>query len=66
MSVIHFTLKARQNLKKLSLKLHHIEKSNSVDPDEVAHFDLPHLDLHCLEIQLFKFLVLYMLMKFLM
>ena len=27
-----------------------------VDPDEAAHDDLSHLDLHCLNIQLFSFL----------
>ena len=33
----------------------HIEKANSVDPDEVAHNEPPHLDLHCWQIQLFCF-----------
>ena len=31
-----------------------IQKSreNSVDPDEMTHYEPPHLDLHCLQIQL--------------
>ena len=24
------------------------ESENSIDPDEAAHHELPHLDLHCL------------------
>ena len=28
-------------------------RANSVDPDEVAHDEPPHLDLHCLQIQLY-------------
>ena len=35
------------------------EKVNSVDPDEVAHYEPPHLDLHCFQIQLFSFLMLF-------
>ena len=31
-------------------------RANSVDPDEVAHNEPPHLDLHCLQIQIFSFL----------
>ena len=31
--------------------------TNSVDPDEVAHDEPPHQDLHCLQIQLFSSLV---------
>ena len=31
---------------------------NSVDLDEVAHYEPPHQDLHCFQIQLFSFLVL--------
>ena len=27
---------------------------NSVDQDEVAHYEPPHQDLHCLQIQLFS------------
>ena len=34
------------------------ESSNNVDPDEVAHYEPPHLDLHCLPIQLFSFLAI--------
>ena len=34
-----------------------ISKQNSVDPDEVAHYEPPHLYLHCLQIQLLSFLV---------
>ena len=29
--------------------------ANSVDPDEAAHKELPHLDLYCLQIQLWGF-----------
>ena len=29
-----------------------VEFANSVDSDEVAHYEPPHLDLHCLQIQL--------------
>ena len=29
--------------------------ANSVDPDEVAHYEPPHLDLCCLQMQLFSF-----------
>ena len=25
-----------------------VDFANSVDPDEVAHYEPPHLDLHCL------------------
>ena len=32
--------------------------ANSVDLDEVAHFEPPHQDLRCLRIQLFSSLVL--------
>ena len=32
--------------------------ANSVDVDEVALFELPHQDLHCLQMQLFSSLVL--------
>ena len=32
--------------------------TNSVEPDEAARNELPHLDLHCLKIQLFLSLVL--------
>ena len=28
--------------------------ANNLDPDEVAHHEPPHLDLHCLQIQLFN------------
>ena len=32
------------------------QRANSVDPDEVAHHEPAHLDLHCLQIQYFHFL----------
>ena len=32
--------------------------ANSVDLDEVAHYEPPHQDLLCLQLQLFSFLVL--------
>ena len=28
--------------------------ANNLDPDDVAHYEPPHLDLHCLQIQLFS------------
>ena len=31
--------------------------ANSVDPDEAAHYEPPHLDLYCLQVQLFSVLV---------
>ena len=34
------------------------QKANSVDSDEVAHYEPPHLDLHCLQIEIFSFLCL--------
>ena len=43
-------------------QLYHIESSkhnrltNSVDPDEAAHNELPHRDLCCLQIELHVFL----------
>ena len=37
------------------LRIKKINRANSVDPDEVAHNEPPHLDLRCLQIQLFKF-----------
>ena len=36
-------------------KLRH-KRANSVDSDEVAHYELPHLDLGCLQGQLVLFL----------
>ena len=53
-----------QNLKKnvratsISFREFKDWRANSVDPDEAAHYELPHLDLHCLQTQLF-FSVLY-------
>ena len=49
--------------KKVKSKLYHIEnfkdqRANSVDQDEVAHYEPPHRDLCCLQIQLFLSLVL--------
>ena len=32
--------------------------ANSVESDKVAHYEPPHQDLHCLQIQLFSSLVL--------
>ena len=29
-------------------KMRTVEFANSIDPDEVAHYEPPHLDLHCL------------------
>ena len=44
--------------KNVKFKLYHIENSktraNSVDLDEVAHYEPPHQDLRCLQIQLFR------------
>ena len=34
------------------------QRANSVDLDEVAHYEPPHQDLHCLQMQLFSSLVL--------
>ena len=53
-------------LKNVSSKLCHIEnskkkRSNSVDPNEVAHNEPPHHDLHRLQIQLVSFLVFLVL-----
>ena len=31
------------------------QMANSVDPDEVAHYELPHLDLHCFQNQQISF-----------
>ena len=49
----------KKNVKSL---LFHIENSdwraNSVDLDEVAHYEPPHQDLCCLQIQLFSSLLL--------
>ena len=36
----------KQNAKQCSEKT---EKANSVDPDEMAHYEPSHLDLHCLQ-----------------
>ena len=35
-----------------------VQRANRDDQDEAAHNELPHLDLHCLEIRLFHFLML--------
>ena len=35
-----------------------VEFANSVDPDEVAHHEPPHLDLHCLSCSLWIFNVI--------
>ena len=34
---------------KFKSKLLHIERANSVDLDDVAHYEPPHEDLHCLQ-----------------
>ena len=39
------------------------KRANSVDPDEVAHDEPPHLALHCLQTQLLSLLVLSVLTK---
>ena len=31
------------------------QRANSVDPDEVAHYEPPHLALHCIQIPQFSF-----------
>ena len=36
-------------------KMKSVEFANSVDPDEAAHNELPHLGLHCLQSQQFWF-----------
>ena len=41
-----------QNLKKSYWEFKEY-KENIVDPDELAHYEQPHLDLHCLQISLF-------------
>ena len=47
--------------KNVESKLYYIENSKTggqtVDLDEVAHYEPPHQDLHCLQIQLFSSLV---------
>ena len=35
--------------------------ANCVNPEEVAHYEPPHLDLYCLQIQLFSFVALLVL-----
>ena len=34
-------------LKTPKIKIQIVEFANNVDPDEVAHYEPPHLDLHC-------------------
>ena len=36
------------NINPQSPKTKIVEFANNVDPDEVAHYEPPHLDLHCL------------------
>ena len=31
------------------------KRANSVDPDEIVHYELPHLDLGCMQSQLISF-----------
>ena len=45
-----FVCKFSKNVKS---KLYHIENPNSIDLNEVAHYEPPHQDLGCLQIQLF-------------
>ena len=59
---VKFTSAISKKLKKLNVlskPYHNYElkscTANSVDPDEAAHFEPPHLDLYCLQIQLFSF-----------
>ena len=33
------------------------KRANCADPDKAAHYELPHLDLHSLQIQLVSFLM---------
>ena len=40
-----------------------IQRANSVDQDEAAQYELPHLDLQCLKIQLCSRLLLSVLME---
>ena len=40
------------------------DKANSIDPDEVAHNEPPHLDLHCLQFQLASFLPILVFTRF--
>ena len=42
------------------LRIQRLE-GKQVDPDEVAHYEPPYLDLHCLQIQVFSFMALYVL-----
>ena len=35
------------------------QKANSVDSDEVAHYEPPHLDLHCLQIKIFSLILVF-------
>ena len=49
--------------KNLQFKLYHVEnlktrKANTVDPDDLAHYEPYHLDLQCLKIQLLLCLAL--------
>ena len=48
-------------LKKPKMKI--AKFANCVDPDEVAHYEPPHLDLHCLPSIVFEFPVCYSLDK---
>ena len=50
--------KRQQNLKNVLFKHYKEYRAVSVDSDEVAHDEPPHLNLHCLQIQLFSYLEL--------
>ena len=55
---IYTCIHAHQHFKRKKMKIYAF--ANTVDPDEVAHNEPPHLDLHCLPV-FFKFSVLYCL-----
>ena len=41
-------------------------RANSVDLDEAVHHELPHLDLHCLQNQVFSFLALLVFNRYIL
>ena len=48
MSLQHLELHVSFTLEVPNMEIHVVELANRVDPDEVAHYEPPHLDLHCL------------------